>query len=77
MVVKRKGQSKRINVKNKLETNSNTNHSNYWTPLTSHVEEPEHITQQITIFEKEKRKRVRWKLPLHGNDRKSSKVWSK
>ena len=73
MVVKRKVSTKRNNIGNKLETNSNNNHSNYCEPLTSQVEEPENITQQIKIIDKEKGKRVRWKLQLHINDIKNSK----
>ena len=73
MVIKRKVSTKRTNIRNKLETNSNTNHSNHWTPLTSQVEELTNITQQITRIYKEKEKQVRWKLPLHINDSNNSK----
>ena len=52
MEVKRKGSTKRTNTRNELETYSNTRHSNYFTPLTSQVEEPAYITHEITIFEK-------------------------
>ena len=75
MVVKRKGLIKRTNIRDKLETNSNTNHSNYWTSLTSQVEEQANITQHTTIIDKEKLKRVRFKLPLNGKDSKNSKKW--
>ena len=74
MVVHRKGSMKRTNIRNKLETNSDTNHSNYLTLLPSQVEALANTTQQIKIIDKEKGKRLRWKLPLHGNDRKNGKI---
>ena len=55
MVVKRKGSTEITNIRNKLGTNSNTNHNKYWTPLTSQVEEIVNTTQQITRIEKDKR----------------------
>ena len=58
-VVNRKGSTKRTNIRNKLETDSNTNPSNYWTPLTGQVEALSNITQKIEIIQREKVKRVR------------------
>ena len=75
MVVESKGSTKRTNIRNKLERDSNSNHSNYWTPLTSQAEELANITRQLTRFDKEKVKRVSWKSSLLGNDRNNSKMW--
>ena len=58
-VGKQEGTKKRTNSRNILETNSNTNHSNYWTPITNQVEGQENKTQQIEIIEKEKVKIAR------------------
>ena len=49
-----KRSTKRTNIRNKLETNSNTNPSNYWNPLTSQVEVLANITQQIDRIDKAK-----------------------
>ena len=54
MVVNRKGSSKRTNIRDNLETNSNNKHGNYWHPLTIQVEALENITHQIERIEKEK-----------------------
>ena len=47
---------KRTNIRNKLETNSDTNHSNYLTLLPSQVEALANTTQQIKIIDKKKGK---------------------
>ena len=40
-------------------------------------EELENSTRFIPIIDKDKEKRVRRKLPLHGNEIKNSKIWMK
>ena len=61
---------KRTNIKNKLETNSNTKHSNYCTKITSQVDALENISQHIKIIEKEKGKNCEMEITITRESQK-------
>ena len=50
MVLNRKGSTKRANTGNKLETNSNTNRINYWTPDYVSIEDLVKDTLHLLFF---------------------------
>ena len=76
-VVNTKVSMKRNNIRDKLLINSNNNLNNHCTLLTSQVEAPASITQQIERSQKEKVNIVVCKLKLHRNGIKNSKTWKK